>query len=89
MAKQEQFVVRTSVPLPGGRKFAYRTTIANGRPEAVRQVERIGPIDAEDRPLLRDFLEGKMGDRSGSTHVMSKGDDGLAIGVGIIFQVTE
>lgn len=58
MPKDELFAVRTSHLMDG--RIMHSTTLATGRPEAIRHAERIGPIDPVDRPKVRAFLEGSI-----------------------------
>lgn len=73
MQKNERFMVRT-VTLEND-KFVYRNTLADGRPAAVRQAERIGQIDQCDHKLVRAFLEGH-DESSGVLEVLAKAADG-------------
>lgn len=58
--QQETFIVRTSNCPLSQSGIVWQTTIAQGRPEAVRQLERIGAIHPGDREDVRSFLEGGM-----------------------------
>lgn len=52
---QERFFVKT-VRIQDG-KTVIEHTLAEGRPQAVKQVERIGTLDTIDHAKVRNFLE--------------------------------
>lgn len=85
MASKERFVVRTCGR--AGLGFGWETTIAEGRPEAVRQLERIGTIDPQDRQDIREFLEGNDPPNGGAIFVASTVEDG-SCRTGLLFKVT-
>lgn len=84
---QERFVVRTQTCTPEG-KFESHTTIAEGRPMAVKQAERIGKFDSEDLPKVREFLEHGPWNRSRSVCICSGGYSGWD-GVATIYPLDE
>ena len=70
---QEKFMVRTVKV--SGDSYVYENTLASGRPEAVRQAERIGQIEDCDHSLIRLFLEG-FTPKCKSFEVLAKGVGG-------------
>lgn len=75
MQQNERFMVRTVTLVDS--KFIYENTIAQGRPEAIRQAERIGQIDKDDHNLVRSFLEGHLPEKTHkSLELLARGDDG-------------
>lgn len=90
MDKPELFVVRTGTYSDEGRRYAYRNTLARSRPEAVRQLERMGRARDEHRAEVRNFLEGRDPEANGGVlFVAGECLPDVPAPVGLIFKVEE
>lgn len=79
------FVVRTAHIV--GDRFTHRTTLARDRAEAIRQAERIGPLDERESVSL--FLDGRHTMVAGQVVLTTLADNGAWTGVATIYRVDE
>lgn len=93
--QKEMFAVRTTINKTGknGRmETTIKTTIADSRPMAVKQLERFGDVDKADRKAIGQFLEGTDSDftkEQKSLMVMSTMPDSNAYSIGQIIWIDE
>ena len=89
MATKERFVVRTSLVDPAG-KLVVGTTVAEGRPMAIKQAERIGKFDHghDGTTKVVAFLEGAPFDENRCTWIRAGGYSGWD-GVACIYPIDE